>query len=118
MCGPCLGLSQTHFLFLATNCWFVRRGVEAFVGARVATLALRSCSESSRPWFAPSVARCARQPWFALLNRPHVTFSRQTVEGQFYPASMMVRPCAANSYHPLLYIYLVSMIVSILLLTL
>ena len=33
--------------------------------------------------------RCAQRPWFAPLNRPHVTFSRQIVEGQFYPASMM-----------------------------
>ena len=32
----------THFLFLATNCFFIRPGVEAFVGQRVASAAVGS----------------------------------------------------------------------------
>ena len=67
MNGQASRLNATHFLFVATNCWFVRPGLEAFVGARVASLAARACPEAS------SRDRCVGQPWFAALNRPHRT---------------------------------------------
>ena len=86
-------LNATHFLFLATNCWFVKPGVEPFVGSRRATLSARACPETSK------TDKCASQRWWAALNRPHATFSRQYVEGQFYPASMLAELDHALSSH-------------------
>lgn len=86
-------LNATHFLFLATNCWFVKPGIEPFVGSRRATLSARACPETSR------TDKCASRPWWAALNRPHATFSRQYVEGQFYPASMLAELDYALSSH-------------------
>ena len=91
-------LNATHFLFLATNCWFVKPGVEPFVGSRRATLSARACPETTRP-NNKRPELCASRPWWAALNRPHTTFSRQYVEGQFYPASMLAELDHALSSH-------------------
>ena len=91
-------LNATHFLFLATNCWFVKPGVEPFVGSRRATLSARACPETTRP-NKKRPELCASRPWWAALNRPHTTFSRQYVEGQFYPASMLTELDHALSSH-------------------
>ena len=69
------------------------------MGTRAISGAGATRARAYRTWFALLTLmhagchpRCAQRPWFAPLNRPHVTFSRQIVEGQFYPASMMVGP--------------------------
>ena len=58
--------APTHVLFLAHNCFFLRVGVEAYIGARGASAAIRACPESTKK---PKKEHCALQPWFAELNR-------------------------------------------------
>lgn len=57
--------------------WFVKPGVEPFVGSRRATLSARACPETKTGQKEKRPELCASRPWWAALNRPHTTFSRQ-----------------------------------------
>ena len=83
----------SHFLFLASNCFFVRPGVEAFIATRQASAAIRACPEKEKKLEArKSVVRChdhAQFPWFDVLNGNRGTASQQMAEGQFYPSRFL-----------------------------
>ena len=72
----------SHILFLASNCFFFRRGVEVFVSSRGASAAIRACPEAP---IRATRHHCTTQPWFAELNGHRTTARRLLIEGQFYP---------------------------------
>ena len=76
----------SHVLFLASNCFFIRPGVEAFVRAREASVAIRACPEGP---VKPNKHHCTTHAWFAELNRHKATGRRQLIEGQFYPTALL-----------------------------
>jgi hypothetical protein len=76
----------THFAFLASNCFFIRPGLETFVGVRGSSVAIRGCPEVP---VKPNRHHCTQQPWFAALNGHRPTARRQLVEGQFFPVAFM-----------------------------
>ena len=78
--------TPSHLLFLASNCFFVRPGVEAFVASRGATAAIRSCPEAS---IKPNKHHCTTQPWYPELNHHRTTGRRLLIEGQFYPVGFL-----------------------------
>ena len=76
----------SHVLFLASNCFFIRPGVEAFVEARESTAAIRACPEAP---VRANKHHCTTHAWFAELNRHKTTGRRLLIEGQFYPTALM-----------------------------
>ena len=76
----------THILFLASNCFFIRPGVEGFIGERGASAAIRACPEAP---IRANKHHCTTQPWFPELNAHRSTGRRLLIEGQFYPLRFM-----------------------------
>ena len=76
----------SHLLFLASNCFFFRPGIEAFVASRESSAALRACPEFP---IRANKHHCTTQPWFAAFNGHKVTHRRLLIEGQFYPVAVL-----------------------------
>lgn len=73
----------THLLFLATNCFFIKPGVERYVSLRESSAAIRGCPEAP---VKTNKHHCTTQAWFAPLNAHKATGRRLLIEGQFYPS--------------------------------
>lgn len=98
-------VSATHFVFVATNVWFVRPGLDAFVGERQATLALRACATSAAARANPPKVRpeqCSRYGWLAAMTRSPreaVRIYAHMVEGSFFPLAWVAALAAFATSH-------------------